>query len=208
MHPRCGLLLLFCVFAREVTSWTVAFARPRLAKSQTLSSYQRNAVRVAVSTRFLSSTDLPEREIEEVDEEVQRDLELENKLALDQYNALKGDSALLLTSTFLRWDEILDVLEYGVLDVETIDDILVECDVKQGFMTFEQFKEVVTLINDAQLALEQEEFDDPSQREGLLWEVEEEEEEAGKQQQLDRETEMRVQELLAGLGMKKRQPKP
>ena len=134
-------------------------------------------------------------------------MELENKLALDQYNALKGDSALLLTSTFLRWDEILDVLEYGVLDVETIDDILVECDVKQGFMTFEQFKEVVTLINDAQLALEQEEFDDPSQREGLLWEVEEEEE-AGKQQQLDRETELRVQELLAGLGMKKRQPKP
>lgn len=195
-------MVYLCVFARKVTSWSSAFALPRLTKSQTLAPC--NAVR-----RYLSSTDLPEREIplEEVDEEVQRDLELENKLALDQYNALKGDTALLQTSTFMRWDEILDVLEYGVLDVETIDDILTECDVTQGFMTFAQFKEVVTLINDAQLALEQEEFGDPTQREGELWEVEEEEE-IGKQQQLEKETEVRVQELLAGLGMKKRQPEP
>jgi len=159
-------------------------------------------------TLRMSSTDLPERISPTQEAEIFEGVdELGEQMALEQYNALKESpdgisSALLSVDDFIKWEEIQDVLEYGVVDMETVQIILQEVGVHGGVMTFEQFKESVDLINASQTALEEDEFaglDFDSEGLGGLG-VEEE-----KSLGIDQET---VNQMIAGLGLRRNPQKP
>ena len=155
---------------------------------------------------WMSSTDLPER-TSPTQEDAEGVDELGEQMALEQYNALKESSdgissALLSVDDFIKWEEIQDVLEYGVVDMETVQIILQEVGVHGGVMTFEQFKESVDLINASQTALEEDEFaglDFDSEGLGGLG-VDEE-----KSLGIDQET---VNQMIAGLGLRRNPQKP
>jgi len=162
---------------------------------------------------MLSSKDLPEvgvaglglgddfaSQVEDPSEEA----ELVRKMALEQYNTLKGSNAedeLLLVSTFLQWEEILDVLDSGVMDAETMEIILQETGVTSHLMTFTQFQEAVDLVNSYTLAMDDEmEFGDEAfSREGFPSPEDEGGEEPNAQAM-----EEQLQAMLSALGVKKR----
>ena len=88
-------------------------------------------------------------------EDLDDDEELEKTMAEDLYNGLKGESNLLPVLKFYEWDDIKDVLSRGFVDTETLQIILAEAGVVDGLMTFEQFYEVVDLVNQVSMRLEE-----------------------------------------------------
>jgi len=165
----------------------------------------RSPVLRASSTELPRSSPPPVQPENDADEE---DRKLELQMAREQYDTLRGDSGpLLRTSQFLSWDEIVDVLDSGIIDRETMEIILNESGVGGEFMTFEQYFEVVDLVNQVSLALEEEEEDEGEGHEGnvaggddaLDWLPQnnaEEEEPAVNQEAVER--------MLSAMGMKKR----
>jgi len=152
----------------------------------------------------LSSKDLPEAGLSLTgvvgDEGGNDDAQLEKQMALEQYNALKGSDAedeLLQVTTFLQWEEIVDVLEIGVVDLETMEIVLKESGVTSGFMTFPQFQEVVELVNQLTISLEMEDYEEDP-RFPSLPEVDVDEADPA-------EAERQVEAMLAAMGVKKRQ---
>ena len=168
----------------------------------------RALVALRASTEFPRSSPPPVQPEDEADEE---DRKLELQMAREQYDTLRGDSGpLLRTSQFLSWDEIVDVLDSGIIDRETMEIILKESGVAGEFMTFEQYFEVVDLVNEVSLALEEEEEGEDGEHEGnvvagddaLNWlpQNDAEEEPAISQEALDA--------MLAAMGMRKRSAEP
>jgi hypothetical protein len=172
---------------------------PRLAPQFRISQILR-----ASSTELPRSSPPPVQSEDDADEE---DRKLELQMAREQYDTLRGDGPLLRTSQFLSWDEIVDVLDSGIIDRETMEIILNESGVGGEFMTFEQYFEVVDLVNQVSLALEEEEEDEGEGHEGnvaggddaLNWLPQnnaEEEEPAVNQEAVER--------MLSAMGMKKK----
>ena len=76
------------------------------------------------------------------------DYELEQEMAMEQFNDLKGvENEMLLTKIFMEWDEIQELLNDNDIDIETIEIIMTECGVTSDYISFSQFKEVVDLVN-------------------------------------------------------------
>lgn len=105
-------------------------------------------------------------------------LQMEREMALELFDELRGTNDRLLYEDFVQWDDIQDVLEKG-LTLETIDVILKECRVGEPqipieidgipmdldsingkaevdkSLDFDQFFDVVDLINQICIALEE-----------------------------------------------------
>ena len=79
--------------------------------------------------------------------------ETEREMALEMYNSLRGSNDELSIEGFFAWDDIEDVLDNGVVDIETIAIILESCQVEDT-MSFKTWLEVVDLVNQVQLTLE------------------------------------------------------
>lgn len=103
----------------------------------------------------------------------EEDNALEKAMAQDLYNGLKGNDSTLSVETFLQWEDIKDVLGRGFIDADTMQIIFSEAGVHDGIMNFDQFFEVVDLVNQVSLALEDsggvpEEDDDEEEEEMRL----------------------------------------
>lgn len=85
----------------------------------------------------------------------EEDNALEKAMAQDLYNGLKGNDSILSVETFLQWEDIKDVLGRGFIDADTMQIIFSEAGVHDGIMNFDQFFEVVDLVNQVSLALEE-----------------------------------------------------
>lgn len=108
-----------------------------------------------------SSNDLKRSEPEpkpldnDFDAHIGEDAELVRQLAWDQFNELKDTKGDLLSiEKFVAWEDIQDVLDGGNVDRETLDIIFKECNVVGGYMNFDQWLEVVDLVNQVTLALD------------------------------------------------------
>lgn len=101
--------------------------------------------------------------------DIDGDHELEQEMSLDLYRSLCApDEELLSVRNFLQWDDVLEVLERGSIDEDTIRLIFGEVGVTGScsHLTFEQFVETVDLINQVEAAcegsglLEEEDFEE------------------------------------------------
>lgn len=86
--------------------------------------------------------------------DIGNDKELEKTMATELYDELRGEDTFLSINTFLEWDDIKDVLEQGLIDLDTIGIILKEAGVNQPWLTFDQFFEVVDLVNQVSIMFE------------------------------------------------------
>eukprot|EP00596_Hydrurales_sp_CCMP1899_P010927 CAMPEP_0119043630 /NCGR_PEP_ID=MMETSP1177-20130426/24302_1 /TAXON_ID=2985 /ORGANISM="Ochromonas sp, Strain CCMP1899" /LENGTH=129 /DNA_ID=CAMNT_0007012175 /DNA_START=229 /DNA_END=618 /DNA_ORIENTATION=- len=80
-------------------------------------------------------------------------------MARELYDELRAGQLGLPVTSFLEWEDIQDVLSNGVIDAETMEIIIDECGVKDGVITFEQFYDLVALVNQVELALDNDEED-------------------------------------------------
>ena len=87
-------------------------------------------------------------------ETMNSDNELEKKMARELYDELREGQLGLSIESFLKWEDIEDVLNNGIIDEETMEIIIDEVGVKNGILTFEQFYELVELVNQVSLALD------------------------------------------------------
>lgn len=87
--------------------------------------------------------------------DIDGDRELEEQMSLDLYRSLRAqDEELLSVCNFLQWDDVLEVLERGSIDEDTIRLIFEEVGITDSHLTFEQFVEAVDLINQVEAACE------------------------------------------------------
>jgi len=87
--------------------------------------------------------------------DIDGDHELEQQMSLDLYRSLRAqDEELLSVRNFLQWDDVLEVLERGSIDEDTIRLIFGEVGITDSHLTFEQFVEAVDLINQVEAACE------------------------------------------------------
>ena len=90
---------------------------------------------------------------------------MEEEMARELYDELRGSSKLLSPAQFLAWEDIQDTIEDGLLDTDLLAAILNEVGVKvndkNNGITFEKFRDLVNLVNTVLEAIENgEEFDD------------------------------------------------
>lgn len=105
--------------------------------------------------------------------DIDADSELEQQMSLDLYHSLRAqDEELLSVCNFLQWDDVLEVLERGSIDEDTIRLIFEEVGITGSHLTFEQFVEAVDLINQVEAAcegsdlLEDADFEEDEEEEG------------------------------------------
>ena len=106
------------------------------------------------------ASELPEKEpddsfLDELDEKIQQDRELELKMARQLFDDLKGDDPLLSKEKFVVWEDIDELLSRGAFDGETLEIIYTECGVSGADISFEQFIEIVDLVNQVSAVLDQ-----------------------------------------------------
>ena len=87
-------------------------------------------------------------------ETMNSDNELEKKMARDLYDELREGQLGLSIESFLKWEDIEDVLNNGIIDEETMEIIIDEVGVKNGVLSFEQFYELDELVNQVSMALD------------------------------------------------------
>ena len=87
-------------------------------------------------------------------ETMNSDNELEKKMARELYDELRAGQLGLTIESFMKWEDIEDVLDNGIIDEETMEIIIDEVGVKNGILTFEQFYELVELVNQVSMALD------------------------------------------------------
>lgn len=99
--------------------------------------------------------------INEFDEEyLKDDIDMEKDMARDLFEQLRSrgvddaEPGLLSLHKFFEWDDMKEVLAKGFIDMNTMDTILSEAGVVRDALTFDQFYEVVDLVNQVQIALE------------------------------------------------------
>ena len=71
--------------------------------------------------------------------------------AAETYEDLRGSDLLLSKNKFRHWDDINEMFEEGILDEDTLDVLFSEVGVIEDGLTFQNFLEVVELVN--QLAI-------------------------------------------------------
>ena len=89
----------------------------------------------------------------EEEEELDEDALFEREMAREMFDMLRGEAEELTVEEFMKWDDINDVLEAGVIDADTMALIIESIGVKQS-MTFEQWLDTVELVNEVQLTLD------------------------------------------------------
>ena len=149
------------------------------------------------SSEVSNNTPVPSLSREEQDE-----LDLEDAMAREQYDALRCGEDMLSTEAFLQWEDIEDVLENGIIDGETLEIILEECNVGAQ-MSFECFKEVVELVNNVTLQMEDAPLDGT---EDLSWLPVGGGLEAGGEGEMEKVDEAAVTAMLAAMGIKRKEP--
>lgn len=82
------------------------------------------------------------------------DTELENRMALELYDQLRGLEPLLSVDSLLEWDDVKEVVARGYMTVEVVHLILAEVGITNNKLTFPQFMEAVNIINQVSLAVE------------------------------------------------------
>jgi hypothetical protein len=74
----------------------------------------------------------------------------------DLFDTLKGNKKTVSVATFLAWDDVQDMVKEGVLDNDTIDILLEEVGVnknRKGDLTYQQFSDLVRLLDETAEAL-------------------------------------------------------
>jgi hypothetical protein len=80
---------------------------------------------------------------------------MEKEMARELFDNLNnGVGELLAVQTFLEWEDIKETLKKGFIDLETMKFIFFEAGVVGDSMSFDQFMEVVELVNQVSMALE------------------------------------------------------
>ena len=108
------------------------------------------------------ASELPDNEEEsedtidyELDEKMQEDKELEQRMAKQLFDDLRGDDPLLTKEKFIKWDDIDELLSRGAFDGETLEIIYTECGISGENLNYDQFLEVVDLVNQVSAVLDQ-----------------------------------------------------
>ena len=152
-------LLLVPVFASSFGSRKTSFGKS--SNFHALDSYRTGSLLWNTPTAYTAAKFEPG--------DFEEDNELEKAMAQDLYNGLRGNDSSLSVESFLQWEDIKDVLGRGFIDADTMQIIFSEAGVHDGIMTFDQFFEVVELVNQVSLALEEsggmEEVDDDDEEE-------------------------------------------
>lgn len=115
---------------------------------------------------YIAGSELPENPVvdidfsfdddEMLDEEMRADKELEVKMAKQTYELLRDSSEISLSkNSFKKWEDISDLLGSGAFDDETLEIIYKECGVVGDSITFDQFLEIVDLVNQVAAVLDQ-----------------------------------------------------
>lgn len=86
--------------------------------------------------------------------------DLVNSMSLELYDLLRGDNEYLSIAEFLEWDDIKEVLDRDTVDIPTLNAIFDEIGIKDHVITYNQFIEVVELINQIEISLEFDELED------------------------------------------------
>ena len=79
---------------------------------------------------------------------------LEKSMARELYDELRVGKPGLPVEDFMKWEDIVDVMETGVIDGETMEIIIDEVGVKDGIISFDQFFELVALVNEVTITFE------------------------------------------------------
>lgn len=139
------------------------------------SSLQRNTILKSI---------LDDDEVYTDFETMNSDNELEKKMARELYDELRAGQLGLSIESFMKWEDIEDVLDNGIIDEETMEIIIDEVGVKNGILTFEQFYELVELVNQVSIALDDDEelLRDGNENDKLRLEKEGEEEDKGNEE--------------------------
>ena len=138
-------------------------------------------------------------------ETMNSDNELEKKMARELYDELRAGQLGLSIESFMKWEDIEDVLDNGIIDEETMEIIIDEVGVKNGILTFEQFYELVELVNQVSIALDDDEelLRSGSDSDKLLLEKEGEEEDRGNEEAYK----WLIDAVSLGQGLKKKDEK-
>jgi hypothetical protein len=75
-------------------------------------------------------------------------------MAKEIFDELKGIDEYVSLKKFVEWDDVIDVMNRGYIDLETIKFIFIESGVSNEMLNFEQFFEVVDLLNQVSVAIE------------------------------------------------------
>ena len=82
------------------------------------------------------------------DDELLDDEEFKELIKSD-FDQLKGKNGKVSTSSFKKWEEVENMIESGAIDSKTLDEcIATVMDRKKGDMNFEQFYELVILLDE------------------------------------------------------------
>ena len=138
-------------------------------------------------------------------ETMNSDNELEKKMARELYDELRAGQLGLSIESFMKWEDIEDVLDNGIIDEETMEIIIDEVGVKNGILTFEQFYELVELVNQVSIALDDDEelLRSGSDSDKLRLEKEGEEEDRGNEEAYK----WLIDAVSLGQGLKKKDEK-
>jgi hypothetical protein len=111
------------------------------------------------------------------DDDNETDLEFEKKMAMEQYNEIKGDNEMVSFDQFMAWEELRDVMDKNI-DIDTLITILIDCgtikeqlpfntqdgcfDMKAAkpilektYFTFDEFFNTIDIVNKVNLAIEE-----------------------------------------------------
>ncbi len=71
-------------------------------------------------------------------EETEEDIQLEKEMARELYDELRASKLSLSVADFMAWEDIVDVMDTGVIDEETMKVIIEEVGITDDVITFEQ----------------------------------------------------------------------
>jgi hypothetical protein len=157
IHLKMQGILIIIVIGLYA-SLTSAFHFNHIARLSSVSSrrtsnyndFQRTFLRV----NSVLNNILDDDEVYTDFETMNNDNELEKKMARELYDELREGQLGLSIESFLKWEDIEDVMNNGIIDNETMEIIIDEVGVKNGVLSFEQFYELVELVNQVSMALD------------------------------------------------------
>lgn len=156
---------LFTVLVLSLIGELYAFTlQHRVASRSVQEAYHYRNKRTSFENSwcFKAASNLPENDpvdmelsFDDLDTEISTDRKLEISMAKELYDELRGEDALLTREKFTKWEDIAELLSKGAFDSETLDIIYKECHVLGDVISFDQFLEIVELVNQVSAVLDQ-----------------------------------------------------
>lgn len=152
----CALVIVLSICSLRIDSYFYPLGLKRYgAQLHSQIGYQKaSRPRSSLSHNSVLKSILDDDEVYTDFETMNTDNELQKKMARELYDELRAGQLGLSIESFLKWEDIEDVLDSGIIDDETMEIIIDEVGVKNGILSFEQFYELVELVNQVSIALD------------------------------------------------------